>query len=192
MLVRRFAFLAALLLAAPALGQTAKVVTSCASGTTYDAGSVHGLLQDTAGKLCVTVASGAAPTDATYITQTANATLSAEQALGALATGIVKNTTTTGVLSIAAAGTDYTAAPLVGSVTYDPPSLLTLAGATTTVTVTGAALGDIAIGSFSLDLQGEQVTYYVSASNTCTARFFDATAGTLDLASGTLKCWVYH
>ena len=50
---------------------------------------------------------GGAPTDATYIVQTANGSLSNEQALGALATGILKNTTTTGVLSIAAAGTDY-------------------------------------------------------------------------------------
>lgn len=50
---------------------------------------------------------GGAPTDATYIVQTANGTLSAEQALGALATGLLKNTTTTGVLSIAAEGTDY-------------------------------------------------------------------------------------
>lgn len=48
-----------------------------------------------------------APTDATYITQTAHGDLSAEQALASLATGIVKNTTTTGVLSIAAQGTDY-------------------------------------------------------------------------------------
>jgi hypothetical protein len=48
-----------------------------------------------------------APTDATYITQTANGTLSAEQALSALATGLLKNTTSTGVLSIATAGTDY-------------------------------------------------------------------------------------
>lgn len=53
---------------------------------------------------------GGAPTDATYIVQTANGSLSAEQALGALATGILKNTTTTGVLSIAVAGTDYQAA----------------------------------------------------------------------------------
>ena len=42
-----------------------------------------------------------APTDATYITQTANGTLSAEQAMGALGTGAVWNTTTTGVQSIA-------------------------------------------------------------------------------------------
>lgn len=50
---------------------------------------------------------GGAPTTATYITQTSDAGLSAEQALSALATGLVKNTTTTGVLSIAAQGTDY-------------------------------------------------------------------------------------
>ena len=52
---------------------------------------------------------GGAPDAATYITQTADATLTSEQALGSLATGILKNTTTTGVLSIAAAGTDYVA-----------------------------------------------------------------------------------
>lgn len=48
-----------------------------------------------------------APSTATYITQTPDAGLSAEQALSALATGILKNTTTTGVLSIATEGTDY-------------------------------------------------------------------------------------
>ena len=48
-----------------------------------------------------------APVGATYITQTANGVLTNEQALGSLATGIVKNTTTTGVLSIATQGTDY-------------------------------------------------------------------------------------
>ena len=52
---------------------------------------------------------GAAPLAAKYIVQTADSELSAEQALGALGTGIVKNTTTTGVLSIAVAGTDYVA-----------------------------------------------------------------------------------
>lgn len=52
-------------------------------------------------------AAGGAPTDATYIVQTATTDLDAEQALGDLATGILKNTTTTGVLSIATEGTDY-------------------------------------------------------------------------------------
>lgn len=40
-----------------------------------------------------------APTDATYVTQTANGTLSAEQALSSLATGYMKVTTTTGVVT---------------------------------------------------------------------------------------------
>jgi hypothetical protein len=47
------------------------------------------------------IGASAAPTDATYITQTADATLTGEQALGALASGILYSTTTTGVVSIA-------------------------------------------------------------------------------------------
>lgn len=43
---------------------------------------------------------GGAPTDATYLTQTANVTLTAEQAMGSLGTGLVLNTTITGVQSI--------------------------------------------------------------------------------------------
>lgn len=42
---------------------------------------------------------GGAPADATYITQTPNASLSNEQALSTLATGLLKVTTATGVLS---------------------------------------------------------------------------------------------
>jgi len=54
--------------------------------------------------LAVTPAAiGAAPDNVKYIVQQATSALSAEQALGALATGLLKNTTTTGVLSIATA-----------------------------------------------------------------------------------------
>ncbi len=42
---------------------------------------------------------GGAPTDATYITQTANGTLTNEQALGSLSTGFMKSATTTGVVT---------------------------------------------------------------------------------------------
>ncbi len=42
---------------------------------------------------------GSAPVDATYITQTANSTLTAEQALGGLSTGIMRVATTTGVVT---------------------------------------------------------------------------------------------
>lgn len=52
-------------------------------------------------------AAAGAPAGATYITQTSDGTLTNEQALDALATGIMKNTTGTGVVSIAAEGTDY-------------------------------------------------------------------------------------
>lgn len=48
-----------------------------------------------------------APDTSTYLLQVADAALPNAQALGALATGLVKNTTVTGVQSIAILGTDY-------------------------------------------------------------------------------------
>lgn len=80
---------------------------------------------------------------------------------------------------------------LTGSATYDPPSLGDAAGATTTVTVTGAALGDFALASFSLDLQGITVSAYVSGANTVSVRFQNESGGTLDLGSGTLRARVW-
>lgn len=56
-----------------------------------------------------------APADATFITSTASSGLSAEFALGSLGTGLLKNTTTTGIPTIAAAGTDYVAPGAVTS-----------------------------------------------------------------------------
>lgn len=50
---------------------------------------------------------GSAPINATYITQTPNGDLTNEQALSLLGTGLMKNTTATGVVSIAVNGTDY-------------------------------------------------------------------------------------
>jgi hypothetical protein len=78
-----------------------------------------------------------------------------------------------------------------GSATYDPTSLVDGAGVTTTVTATGAALGDFALASFSLDLQGITVTAYVSAADTVTVRFQNESGGTIDLASGTLRVRVF-
>ncbi len=73
------------------------------------------------------------------------------------------------------------------SITYDPPSLAAGDGVTTSVTVTGAALGDFARASFSLGLQGITLTAWVSAADTVSARFQNGTAGAIDLASGTLR-----
>jgi trimeric autotransporter adhesin len=64
---------------------------------------------DTSNPHAVTLAQvGGAPVGAKYIVQTADSTLTNEQALGALATGLLKNTTATGVLSTAIGDTDYT------------------------------------------------------------------------------------
>lgn len=90
-------------------------------------------------------AGGGAPTTATYITQTADATLSAEQALGALATGCLGSTTTTGVVAsrtitgttnqITVTGGDCSANPTVGL-----PNDVTI---NTSLTVGSAGVGKI-------------------------------------------------
>lgn len=77
---------------------------------------------------------GGAPTDATYITQTPNGTLSNEQALSALSTGLLKNTTSTGVLAIASAGTDYLDPAAIGSTIQAYNANTTILGNDTTGT----------------------------------------------------------
>lgn len=79
------------------------------------------------------------------------------------------------------------ATALSGSAVYDPASLADGAGVTTTITVTGAALGNYAKASFSLDLQGVMLFAWVSAANTVSVRFQNETAGVLDLGSGTIS-----
>lgn len=71
--------------------------------------------------------------------------------------------------------------------TYDPPNLVDGDGAQTTVTVTGAVLGDLAEASFSLDTQGIILKAQVTASDTVTVRFQNETGSTIDLASGTIR-----
>ena len=73
------------------------------------------------------------------------------------------------------------------STTYDPPSLADGAGATTTVSVPGAALGDFAQASFSLTTSGITITAWVSATDTVSVRFQNESGGVLDIASGILK-----
>lgn len=80
--------------------------------------------------------------------------------------------------------------PLEGTATYDPPSLSDGDGDTTTVTVIGAALGDMAQASFSLATSGISITAWVSAADTVSVRFQNESGGTLDIGSGTLKAWV--
>ena len=79
---------------------------------------------------------------------------------------------------------------LTGSTTYDPPNLADGAGATTTVTVTGAAAGDFAQASFGGDTAGITITAWVSAANTVSVRFQNESGGTLDISSSTLRARV--
>lgn len=80
---------------------------------------------------------------------------------------------------------------LRGSVTYDPPSLADGAGVTTTLTITGAALGDYVDSiSFSNDTQGVAIVGWVSAANTISISFQNKTGSAVDLASGTLRALV--
>jgi hypothetical protein len=75
--------------------------------TDGSAGTTFYVKESGAGNTGWVAGGGTGVTDGTFITQTPHAGLSAEQALSALATGLLKNTTGTGVLSAAAQGTDY-------------------------------------------------------------------------------------
>lgn len=107
--------------------------------------TLHFTTAPTTGQYRVSVLSGAAagggggsgaPTTSTYIVQAADASLPNAQALGSLATGLVKVTTTTGVLSTAVAGTDYVVPS--GSITG------TAANVTGTVAVANGGTGQTA------------------------------------------------
>lgn len=71
--------------------------------------------------------------------------------------------------------------------TIDPASLVDGAGATSTVTVTGAALGDYVLVAAPYDIQDLIVTGYVQAANTVEIRIQNESGATVDLASGTWK-----
>jgi hypothetical protein len=77
-----------------------------------------------------------------------------------------------------------------GSKTHDFGSLADGAGETTTVTVTGAALGNFAEASLSVDLQGMTLTAWVSATDTVSVRLQNETGAPIDLASATLRARV--
>jgi hypothetical protein len=73
-----------------------------------------------------------------------------------------------------------------GSFTLDPGSLTTLTGEVETITVPGVAVGDVAtVCPQSALTAGLIVSYVRCAANTITFSIFNATAGTVDLASGT-------
>lgn len=73
------------------------------------------------------------------------------------------------------------------TVVYDPPSLATATQQSTTVTLTGAKLGDNVSVSFNQPLQGTRLWAEVTAADTVTVYHRNDTGATVDIASGNLK-----
>lgn len=81
--------------------------------------------------------------------------------------------------------------PLTGSAALGVTAIASGASTTlATFTVTGAALGDFAAFSYSQNLQGCRMDGYVSAANTVAYRIVNPTAGTVNLAAGTVRARV--
>lgn len=97
-----------------------------------DPGNVDDALDQLADRVTVVEGGGGgggAPDNATFITQTPSAGLTAEQALSTLGTGLLKNTTGTGVLSIAvAADVPDLPASKITSGTFDAARLPAMVG----------------------------------------------------------------
>jgi hypothetical protein len=77
---------------------------------------------------------------------------------------------------------------LSATATWNPASVADDAMTSTTVTVTGAAVGDTVTVGFSQAVPaGALLAGAVTATNTVTVTLFNKTGGALDLASGTLR-----
>lgn len=82
-------------------------------------------------------------------------------------------------------------AAMAGSVTWDPPQLYPGEWCSTTITATGASVGDRVIVGFGTGVPaGLQLTGVVSSSNTITVTLRNAGTGIVNLASGTLRAEV--
>ena len=74
--------------------------------------------------------------------------------------------------------------------TWNPASIANGASEDKDITVSGAALGDFVIVSFSLDVVGLVLTAQVTNTNTITATLSNNTGAAVNLASGTVKILV--
>jgi hypothetical protein len=75
--------------------------------------------------------------------------------------------------------------------TWDPASIASGAEEAKEITVAGAALGDFAIASFSLDVTDLTLNASVTAANTITVVLTNNTGAAVNLASGTLAVLVF-
>ena len=82
---------------------------------------------------------------------------------------------------------------LKGSTTWDPSSVSSLSSTTTTLTITGAALGDnVTVSKLSGTYSnGEVYDAFVSATNTITIRLNNVSGGSFDITSDTFNVIVH-
>jgi hypothetical protein len=116
--------------------------------------------------------SGADVSASTFIVQSCTAALSAEQCMSALATGLVKNTTTTGAQSIAVAGTDYVA----------PGGALGTPSSGTATNITGLPLVAGTTGTLTVARGGTNATSFTGS------RCVESAADGLSLVSAAAAC----
>jgi hypothetical protein len=77
---------------------------------------------------------------------------------------------------------------LDGTISWNPGAISSGAGQTSSaITVTGAALGDLAIVAAPYDMQGIVAHAYVSAANTAKIQLANLTGSTVTLGSGTWR-----
>ena len=69
---------------------------------------------------------------------------------------------------------------------YDPPNIIAGSAVTTDFTVKAARFGDFVLVSELYDLQGIQLTGYVSGAGTVTAVFYNGSANAVNLGTGTV------
>ncbi len=75
--------------------------------------------------------------------------------------------------------------------TWDPGSIASGAEEVKEITVTGAALGDFVLVSFSLDVADLALVAQVTAANTVTAQLLNLSGSAVNLGSGTLAVLVF-
>ena len=75
--------------------------------------------------------------------------------------------------------------------TWDPGSIASGAEEVVEVTVTGTALGDFVLVSFSLDVADLTLTAQVTATDTVTVQLSNLSGSAVDLGSGILKVSVF-
>lgn len=97
----------------------------------------------------------------------------------------------TGGIAIGSSGAPI-AKVITGTTTWDPASIADGAITTTTVTVTGAAVGDVCmVGLTTLTTEDAMLVGKVSAADTVEVVLFNKTGGNMDLSSGTLRAVVF-